>query len=163
MFNLAMISSFLLCYKIIKTIFSLLKQFPLFALLFPWMNFFELSQTFKTFLLWMWTYFVLRVKNYFVLVLNSLKPFWLSFEGFKETNWVMNQVMCVLLLGVFKHLLLRETDVLKTCRKSKFLGKKIWRYSPALKIKKVQGIFGKTFAPLSSAVFCLKKRVSGFF
>ena len=130
------------------------------------MNFFELSQTFKTFLLWMWTYFVLRVKNYFVLVLNSLKPFWLSSEqGFKETNWLINQGMFVLLLGVFKHLLLRETDVLKTCRRSKFLGKKIWKYSPALKIKKVQGIFGKTFvlAPLSSAVFCLKKRVSGFF
>ena len=53
--------------------------------------------------------------------------------------------MCVLLFDVFKHLLLRKTDVLKTCRKSKFLGKKIWRNALALKSKKVQDIFGKTF------------------
>ena len=34
--------------------------------------------------------------------------------------------MCVPLFDVFKHLLLRKTDVLKTCRKiNKFLGKKI--------------------------------------
>ena len=33
--------------------------------------------------------------------------------------------MCVLLFDVFKDLLLRKTDVLKTCTKSKFLGKKI--------------------------------------
>ena len=62
--------------------------------------------------------------------------------------------MCVLLFDVFKHLLLRKTDVLKTCRKSKFLGKKIWRNALALKSKKVQGIFRETFilASLSSAV-----------
>ena len=73
--------------------------------------------------------------------------------------------MYVLLFDVFKHLLLRKTDVLKTCRKSKFLGKKIWRNALALKSKKVQGIFGKTFilALLYSAVFCLQKRVSDFF
>ena len=65
--------------------------------------------------------------------------------------------MCVLLFEAFKHLLLRTTDVLKTCWKSKFLGKKIWRNVLALKSKKVQGIFGKTFifALLSSAVFSL--------
>ena len=73
--------------------------------------------------------------------------------------------MCVLLFDVFKHLLLRKTDVLKTCRKSKFLGKKIWRNALALKSKKVQGIFGETFilALLSSAVFRLQNRVSDFF
>ena len=72
--------------------------------------------------------------------------------------------MCVLLFDVFKHLLLRKTDVLKTCRKSKFLGKKIWRNALALKSKKVQGIFGETFilALLSSAVFRLEYRVSDF-
>ena len=32
--------------------------------------------------------------------------------------------MCVLLFGVFKHLLQEITDVLKTCRKIKFLRKK---------------------------------------
>ena len=53
--------------------------------------------------------------------------------------------MCVLLFDVFKHLLLRKTDVLKTCRKNKFLGIKILRNALALKIKKVQDIFGKTF------------------
>ena len=73
--------------------------------------------------------------------------------------------MCVLLFDVFEHLLLRKTDVLKTCRKSKFLGKKIWTNAPALKSKMVQGILGKRFilALLSSAVFRLEKRVSDFF
>ena len=73
--------------------------------------------------------------------------------------------MCVLLFDAFKHLLLRKTDVLKTCRKSKFLGKKIWRNALALKSKKVQGIFGKTFILelLSSAVFCLQNSASDFF
>ena len=33
--------------------------------------------------------------------------------------------MRALLFDAFKHLLLKKTDVLKTCRKSKFLGKKI--------------------------------------
>ena len=73
--------------------------------------------------------------------------------------------MCVLLFDVFKHLLLKKTDVLKTCRKSKFPGKKIWRNVLALKSKKVQGIFGETFilAWLSSAVLCLQNRDSDFF
>ena len=73
--------------------------------------------------------------------------------------------MCVLLFDVFKHLLLRKTDVLKTCRKSKFLGKKVWRNALALKSKKVQGIFEKMFilALLSLAVFRLQKRISDFF
>ena len=64
-----------------------------------------------------------------------------------------------------KHLLLRKTDVLKTCRKSKFLGKKIWRNALALKSKKVQGIFGKTFilTLLSSVVFRIQKHVSDLF
>ena len=73
--------------------------------------------------------------------------------------------MCFLLFHDFKHLLLRKTDVLKTCQKSKLLGKKIWRNAQALKNKKVQGIFGKTFilALLSSAVFCLQNSISDFF
>ena len=73
--------------------------------------------------------------------------------------------MYVLLFDVFKHLLLRKTDVLKTCRKSKFLGKKIWRNALALKSKKIQGIFGETFilALLSSAVSRLQIHVSDFF
>ena len=73
--------------------------------------------------------------------------------------------MCVLLFDVFTHLLLRKTDVLKTCGKSKFLGKKIWRNALALKSKKLQGIFGKTFilALLSSDVFRLQNCVSDFF
>ena len=49
------------------------------------------------------------------------------FRSIKETNWLINKGMCVLnlLSDVFKHLLLRKTDVLKTCRKSKFVGEKI--------------------------------------
>ena len=73
--------------------------------------------------------------------------------------------MCVLLCDVFKHLLLRKTDVLKTCRKSKLLGKKIWRNTLVLKSKKVQDVFGKIFilALLSSTVFCLQNSVSDIF
>ena len=73
--------------------------------------------------------------------------------------------MCVLWFDVLKHLLLRKTDILKTCRKSKFLGKKIWRKALALKSKKVKGIIGKTFifVLLSSAVFRLKSGASDFF
>ena len=72
--------------------------------------------------------------------------------------------MHVLLFDVFKHLLLRKTDVLKSCRKSKLVGKKIGRNARALKSKKVQGIFGKTFILLllSSAVFHLQNCVSDF-
>ena len=73
--------------------------------------------------------------------------------------------MCVLLFDVFKYLLLRKTDVLKTCRKSKYLRKKIGRNALALKSKKVQGMFGKTFilALFSSPVFRLQNRVSDVF
>ena len=69
--------------------------------------------------------------------------------------------MCVLSFNVFKHLLLRKTDVLKTCEKSKFLGEKISINALALKSKKVQDISGKTFilALLSLAVFRLQNRV----
>ena len=70
--------------------------------------------------------------------------------------------MCFLLFDVFKHLLLRKTDILKTYRKSKFPGEKIGRNTLAL--KSFEGIFGKTFilALLSSAVFPLQNRVSNF-
>ena len=60
---------------------------------------------------------------------------------------------------------MRKREVLKTCQKSKFLGKKISRNPLALRSKKVQGIFGETvtLALLSSAVFRLQNRVSDFF
>ena len=41
------------------------------------------------------------------------------FSSIKETNWLINKGMCVLLFDVLKHLQLRKTDVLKTCRKKK--------------------------------------------
>ena len=65
--------------------------------------------------------------------------------------------MCVLLFDVFKHLLLRKTDVLKTCGKSKVSWRENLKKCTALKSKKVQGIFKKMFilALLSLAVFCL--------
>ena len=72
--------------------------------------------------------------------------------------------MCVLLFDVFKHLLLRKTDVLKTCPKSKFLGKKIEKYA-SFEEQKLQGIFRKTFILLLlySVLFCLQNGVSDFF
>ena len=51
--------------------------------------------------------------------------------------------MYVLLFVVFKHLLLRETDVLTTCRKSKFLRNKNLKKCTSFEAEK--GIFGKTF------------------
>ena len=42
-----------------------------------------------------------------------------------ETNWLINKGMCALLFDVFKHLLLRKTDVLKNCQKTEFLRKKM--------------------------------------
>ena len=64
-----------------------------------------------------------------------------------------------------KHLLLTKTDVLKTCRTSTFVEKKICRIVLALKSKKVLGIFREEFilALLSSAVFRLQNSVSDFF
>ena len=63
--------------------------------------------------------------------------------------------MCVLLFDVFEHLLLRKTDILKTCWKSNILGKKIWRNALALKSKKPQVTFGKTFI-LTFIIFVYK-------
>ena len=40
-----------------------------------------------------------------------------------------NKGMCVFLFDVFKHLLVRKTDVLKTSWKRKFLGKKLKKYA----------------------------------
>ena len=73
--------------------------------------------------------------------------------------------MCVLLFNVFKRLLLTKIDVLKTCWKCKFLGKKIRRNALGLKSKKVQDMFGKTFVlELLSPVVCRpQKLVSDFF
>ena len=64
-----------------------------------------------------------------------------------------------------KHLLFTKTDVLKTCRTSKSLGKKIWINALALKSLRVQGVFGETFtlALLSSAVFRPQNCISDFF
>ena len=59
------------------------------------------------------------------------------FSSIKETNCLIKKGMCVPLSDIFKYLLLRKTDVLKTCRKSKFLGKKILRNALALKSKTV--------------------------
>ena len=87
------------------------------------------------------------------------------FSLIKETNWFINKGMCVILSAAFKHVLLKKNNVLKTCRNSKFLGKKIWKNVRALNSKKVPGIFGKTFilALLSSVVFRVQNRVSDFF
>ena len=48
--------------------------------------------------------------------------------------------MCSFIWG-FIYFPLRKTDILKTCRKSKFLGKKIWRNALALKSKEIKGFY----------------------
>ena len=63
-------------------------------------------------------------------------------------------------------LLLRKTGVVKTCRKSNFLKKKVWRNALALRIKKIQVIFRKTFilALLSSFLLnCFVQEIKGFY
>ena len=114
----------------------------------------------------LWVGYFINFKFIYMCLFNSLSI--TTFSSIKETNWL---IMCVLLFDVFKHLLLRKTDVLKTCRKSKFLGKKIWRNALALKSKKVQGIFGeKFFLALSSSVvfrwfllICFAQEIKGFY
>ena len=67
--------------------------------------------------------------------------------------------MCVLLFGVFKHLLLRKTEVLQTCRKENL--KKCTSFGEqkgTIYIR--ENVY---FGFLSSAVFCLLNRVSDFF
>ena len=77
--------------------------------------------------------------------------------------------MFVLLFDVFKDLLLRNTDVLKTCQKSKFLGKKIGINSLAMKSKNVTKYIREIvcydliiFSCLSSTKSCLRFLLSGF-
>ena len=55
---------------------------------------------------------------------------------------------------------MRKTDALKTCPKSKFLGKKIWKNALVLRTKKIQGIFGEKLilALLSSTAIRLQNR-----
>ena len=86
------------------------------------------------------------------------------FSSIKETNWLMNKGMCVLLFHGFKHLLLRKTDVLKTCRKSKFLGKKICRNALAYKVYSGKPSVYKTLSQISFKLFCMgdKKLLSEF-
>ena len=71
--------------------------------------------------------------------------------------------MCVLLFDVFKHLLLEKTDILKICRKSKFLGEKnlkkctIFEEQKGTRCIRENVYFGIIiFSCLSSAKQCLR-------
>ena len=66
--------------------------------------------------------------------------------------------MCVLLFDVFKHLLLRKTDVLKTYGKSKFLGKKCTSFEEQKGTKYIREnvYFDIIFSCLSSTKSCLR-------
>ena len=100
-------------------------------------------------LIWVGYFIYLKSTRVSSIVYDSLH------RSIKETNCLINKGMYVLLFDVFKHLLLRKTDILKICGKSKFLGMNIWRHAQVLKSKKLQGIFGKKFllVLLSSSVF----------
>ena len=53
----------------------------------------------------MWTYFVLRAYNYFVLVLNSLKQFCLSSEqGFNRQKHLVRDFLTNFWDGDFQHI-----------------------------------------------------------
>ena len=62
--------------------------------------------------------------------------------------------MCILLFDVFKHLLLRKTEVLKTCQKSR-------RNALALKSKKVD--CSSTKSCLRFPLNCLVRDIKGFY
>ena len=66
--------------------------------------------------------------------------------------------MCVLLFEVFKHLLLRKTNILKTCRKSKFLAKENMKKCTSLEEQNGRRYIQENLylALLSSAVFVYK-------
>ena len=87
----------------------------------------------------------------------------------EETNWLINKGMYVLLFDVFKHLLLRKTDILKNCRKSKFIAEKIWRIYSGKRLfwhYYLQLFFVyKTVSQISFKVFCSgdKRLLSEFF
>ena len=83
----------------------------------------------------------------------------------------------VILFDVFKHLLLRKTDIFKTCWKSKFIKKKIWN-ALALKSKKIATKYIREnvyfgiiiFSCLSSTKLCLRfllncfvREIKGFY
>ena len=87
--------------------------------------------------------------------------------------------MCVLLFDDFKHLLSKKTYALKTCGKSKFLGKKTWRNALAWKRKRYKvysrkplfwhyslqlSLVYKTMSQISFKLFCLgdKRLLSEF-
>ena len=86
--------------------------------------------------LWVGYFIYLKFTRVSSIVYQSLHPP-------KETNWLINKGMCVLLFDVFKHLLLRKTEVLKTCQKSKFLKKKTWRNALALRAKRYKVYQGR--------------------
>ena len=67
----------------------------------------------------------------------------------KETNWLINKGMCVLLFDVLKHLQLRKTDVLKTCRKKKIEEMhELWR-AKRNKVYSEKGLFWHYYLQLS--------------
>ena len=105
-----------------------------------------------------------------ILKKNSLwlLPFYMVVATYFYYEKVRRTMRTVIISNLLKHLLLRKTDIRKTCRKTKFLGKKIWRNALALKSKKVQGIiyvyFGIIiFNCLSSPNSCLKFPLNSFF
>ena len=71
--------------------------------------------------------------------------------------------MCVLLFDVFKHLLLRKTDVLKTCPKSKFLGKKIYIRGNAFFGIIVFSYLSSTKSCLRFLLICFAREIKGFY
>ena len=65
-------------------------------------------------LIWVGYFIYLKSTRVSSIVYDSLH------RSIKETNCLINKGMYVLLFDVFKHLLLRKTDILKTYRKRKF-------------------------------------------
>ena len=84
------------------------------------------------------------------------------FSSIKKTN----KVMCVLLCDVFRYLLLTKIDVLKSFKKSKFLGKKHLKKCTSFEEQKGARYIREIpfiLALLSSAAFCLQNLFSDFF
>ena len=69
---------------------------------------------------------ILSILNLHMLVQQFINRY--IFSSIKEINWLIGKGMCIL-VNVFKHLLLRKTDLLKSCWK-------IWKISRKENLKK---------------------------
>ena len=114
-------------------------------------------------------YVILSILNLHVLVQQFINCY--IFSSLKETNWLINKGMCVLLLDAFKNLLLRKTDVLKICQKENLKKCRSFEEQKGTRYIRENVYFGIIiFSCLSSTKPCLRfllncfvREIKGFY